>query len=541
MKTFKVTVDGQSYEADNEMTFYDIVHDIKPNTVLVKVNGEVFSLDTKIKEECEIIPLDVTSLPGYKSYQSGLKFLFFLSVKELFPEAKLSFLHSVPKGILSEVILNHELTNEDVSKIKGQMALNVSKKLRYLKYNIEIKDAYDYFMKKGEIETAKNLQTLNNPIVTLYRLGNELNYFYTLMPYDTSVINLYELVFLGNNRIVLVCPNVTSGLSIPEYVHYENIVTNFMETKKWLSLMNASYVSLMNELVSSSKIKNFIASNEILFVEDILKDCDTITASKDIKIVLIAGPSSSGKTTTMKRLSSFLQSRGLHPIGLSTDDFFVDREDTPKNEKGEYDYECLEAIDLKLFNDTLQGLLDGKEVEIPEYDFVAGKKVFKGRKCVLDEKSILIVEGLHCLNDDLTPYIDERYKYKIYLSPFIPLNIDRHNYISTLDLRLIRRIVRDNRTRGKNVNQTIGEWQVVRSGEEKYIFPYVYQANRIINTALAYEIGVLKIYAVPLLSSVDIRSPYYNEARRLINYMQTFYTIPSEYVPKDSILREFIG
>lgn len=541
MKTFKVTVDGQSYEADNEMTFYDIVHDIKPNTVLVKVNGEVFSLDTKIKEECEIIPLDVTSLPGYKSYQSGLKFLFFLSVKELFPEAKLSFLHSVPKGILSEVILNHELTNEDVSKIKGQMALNVSKKLRYLKYNIEIKDAYDYFMKKGEIEKAKNLQTLNNPIVTLYRLGNELNYFYTLMPYDTSVINLYELVFLGNNRIVLVCPNVTSGLSIPEYVHYENIVTNFMETKKWLSLMNASYVSLMNELVSSSKIKNFIASNEILFVEDILKACDTITASKDIKIVLIAGPSSSGKTTTMKRLSSFLQSRGLHPIGLSTDDFFVDREDTPKNEKGEYDYECLEAIDLKLFNDTLQGLLDGKEVEIPEYDFVAGKKVFKGRKCVLDEKSILIVEGLHCLNDDLTPYINERYKYKIYLSPFIPLNIDRHNYISTLDLRLIRRIVRDNRTRGKNVNQTIGEWQVVRSGEEKYIFPYVYQANRIINTALAYEIGVLKIYAVPLLSSVDIRSPYYNEARRLINYMQTFYTIPSEYVPKDSILREFIG
>uniref|UniRef100_UPI003FED873D nucleoside kinase n=1 Tax=Candidatus Ventrenecus sp. TaxID=3085654 RepID=UPI003FED873D len=541
MKTFKVTVDGQSYEADNEMTFYDIVHDIKPNTVLVKVNGEVFSLDTKIKEECEIIPLDVTSLPGYKSYQSGLKFLFFLSVKELFPEAKLSFLHSVPKGILSEVILNHELTNEDVSKIKGQMALNVSKKLRYLKYNIEIKDAYDYFMKKGEIEKAKNLQTLNNPIVTLYRLGNELNYFYTLMPYDTSVINLYELVFLGNNRIVLVCPNVTSGLSIPEYVHYENIVTNFMETKKWLSLMNASYVSLMNELVSSSKIKNFIASNEILFVEDILKACDTITASKDIKIVLIAGPSSSGKTTTMKRLSSFLQSRGLHPIGLSTDDFFVDREDTPKNEKGEYDYECLEAIDLKLFNDTLQGLLDGKEVEIPEYDFVAGKKVFKGRKCVLDEKSILIVEGLHCLNDDLTPYIDERYKYKIYLSPFIPLNIDRHNYISTLDLRLIRRIVRDNRTRGKNVNQTIGEWQVVRSGEEKYIFPYVYQADRIINTALAYEIGVLKIYAVPLLSSVDIRSPYYNEARRLINYMQTFYTIPSEYVPKDSILREFIG
>lgn len=541
MKKFNVTIEGNHYEVTNEMTYYDVLKDIYPNAILASVNDEIYSLDTLVKEEGVIKPLDVTTLPGYKAYQSGLKFLFFVAVKDIFPEAEISFLHSVPKGILSEIKVKHNLTSDDVSKIKGQMALNVSKKLRYLKYNFEIKDAYEYFKKKGETEKALNLQTLNNPIVSLYRLGNELNYFYTLMPYDTGAIHLYDLVFLGKNRIVLVCPNMTSGLTVPEYVHYENIVANFMDTKKWLSLMNTPYVSLMNNLVSSSKIEEFIASNEILFVEDILKCCDVITQSKDIKIVLIAGPSSSGKTTTMKRLSAFLRSRGYHPIGLSTDDFFVDREDTPKNEAGEYDYECLEAIDLKLFNTTLQDLLDGKEVNVPEYDFVAGKKVFKGRKCKLDDKSILLIEGLHCLNDDLTPYIEERYKYKIYLSPFIPLNIDRHNYISTLDLRLIRRLVRDNRTRGKTVSQTIGEWQVVRHGEEKYIFPYVYQANCIINTALAYEIGVLKIYAQPLLSSVNITSPYYNEARRLINYMQTFYTIPSEYVPKDSILREFIG
>ena len=194
-----------------------------------------------------------------------------------------------------------------------------------------------------------------------------------------------------------------------------------------------------------------------------------------------------------------------------------------------------------MFNDSLHKLLEGEEIEVPEYDFVGGKKVFKGKKMQLKENSILLVEGLHCLNDDLMPYIESKYKYKIYLSPFIPLNVDRHNYISTLDLRLIRRIVRDNRTRGKTVSDTIREWQVVRSGEEKYIFPYVYQADVIINTALAYEIGVLKVYANPLLYSVGIDSPYYNESRRLINYLQMFFTIPSEFVPNDSILREFIG
>ena len=339
----------------------------------------------------------------------------------------------------------------------------------------------------------------------------------------------------------MVCPNVTSGNRVPEYVHYENIVANFMSTKKWLRKMQVPYLSQMNYLVSTSKIQDFIHSNEILYEEDLISACDKVISMRDVRLVLIAGPSSSGKTTTMKRMSAILRSRGYDPIGLSTDDFFVDRKDTPKNDKGEYDYECLQAIDLELFNKTLQNLLAGQVVDVPEYDFVNGKKIFKGRKVELKDNSILLIEGLHCLNDDLIPYIDSKYKFKIYLSPFIPLNIDRHNYISTLDLRLIRRIVRDNRTRGKKVDQTIAEWQIVRSGEEKYIFPYVYQADMIINTALAYEIGVLKVYADPLLFSVGVDSIYYSESRRLIDYLQVFFTIPSEFVPKDSVLREFIG
>ncbi len=542
MQKVNITYKDQVGTFDKDTTYYDVSQFFGcSEAIAVQDGNEVISLDTKIKKDASVDFLDVTSLAGYKIYQSGLKFLFYLSVKELYPDCEVSFLHSVPKGILSEVLMPHNLTSEDVSKIKGQMAKNVAQKLRFVKYNLDIRDAYQYLKEKEENEKAINLQSINQDVVTMYRLRDTLNYFYTLMPYDTSVIHRYELVFLGRNRIVLVCPNVVSGESVPEYVHYENIVSNFMETKKWLRKMNAPYLADMNQLVSGSKIYDFIQCNEILFEEDIIKVCNQIVSSRDVRIVLIAGPSSSGKTTTMKRLSAFLRSRGLDPVGLSTDDFFVDREDTPKNDKGEFDFECLQAIDLELFNDSLHKLLEGEEIEVPEYDFVGGKKVFKGKKMQLKENSILLVEGLHCLNDDLMPYIESKYKYKIYLSPFIPLNVDRHNYISTLDLRLIRRIVRDNRTRGKTVSDTIREWQVVRSGEEKYIFPYVYQADVIINTALAYEIGVLKVYANPLLYSVGIDSPYYNESRRLINYLQMFFTIPSEFVPNDSILREFIG
>ena len=272
-----------------------------------------------------------------------------------------------------------------------------------------------------------------------------------------------------------------------------------------------------------------------------MKASREISKRPEIKFVLIAGPSSSGKTTTTKRLSTYFRSIGYDPICISTDDFFVDRELTPLNEKGEKDYESLQAIDLSLFNQTLQKLLNNEEVIMPEYDFIAGKKKFADHKAKLKENSIVLIEGLHSLNDDLLPGIDKKYKYKIYLSPFMPLQIDRHNYVSTLDLRLIRRITRDKRTRGQEVEDTINSWKNVRNGEEKYIFPYVMQADLIINTALSYELGVLKVYALPILYSVKIGSKCFAEARRLIKMLEPFLTISAEFVPKDSIIREFIG
>ena len=506
----------------------------------VKINNEISSLDTKALQNAKVSFFDVQDLAGYKMYQSALKFIFEVAVKELYPECEVHFLHSVPKGILSEIITPENLTNKELNEIKAKMAEIVSSKELFQKYNILKKDAYNYFLANNEIEKAKNIQNISNEIVTLYKLRNKINYYYNFMPHDTGSITKYDLIYIGKNRIILVCPSLLDGC-LPDYVHYDNIIENFFTSKKWLRLMNTPYLSDMNDLVSHSKIKAFMEANELVFNESILKVASEIMARREVKIVLIAGPSSSGKTTTTKRLSTYLRAKGFDPVCISTDDFFVNREETPKDDKGDFDFECLHAIDLELFNKTLVSLLKGEEMEMPEYNFVNGKKEFNNNKLKLNKNSIILIEGLHCLNDDLVPYIKEENKYKIYLSPFIPLNIDRHNYISTVDMRLLRRIIRDNRTRGKKVDQTIQEWQIVRAGEEKYIFPYIHQADIIINTALSYEIGVLKIYAEPLLYSVEINSPYYEEARRLLNSLKGFYPISSEYVKDDSILREFIG
>ena len=301
------------------------------------------------------------------------------------------------------------------------------------------------------------------------------------------------------------------------------------------------YITDLNKDVGNGRIINFIKSCELMFNLNISDVARIIEDRKDIKFILIAGPSSSGKTTTTSRLASYFEALGYKPIKISLDDYFVNREDTPKDEFGNYNFECLEALDVKLFNDNLNKLLKGESVKFPKYNFMTGLREYYKEEVKMDEKSIFLIEGLHALNENLTKEIEEKYKFKIYLSPFIPLSIDKYNYVSTIDLRLLRRIVRDNRTRGYDVIKTIDNWQSVRNGEEKYIFPYIHQANVIINTALAYEVGVLKVYVEPLLLSVSVDSIYYEEARRLVDFLKQFFPIPGEYVNDESILREFIG
>lgn len=523
---------------------YEIASDNQTNRkqgiIGAKVDNEIIPMHTKLMKDSFVSFLDVLNPYGYRMYQAALKFIFEVAIKETFQNIEVLFLHSVPKGIMCE-IEGKEITKEDINRIKEAMATIIHNDEKIVKYNVNKKDAIHYYAAHSQKEKAKNVHNTNNDIVTFYKLKNYYNYYYTDMPYSTKNINKFDLKFLGNNRIVLVYPSSRTEGFVPEYVHYEGIIKTFLEGQNWLKKMHTTYLSDLNREVSNSEIREFIDSCELIFNESIAKVASTIHDKKDIKMILISGPSSTGKTTTTKRLASYLKALGYQTIPISVDDYYKDREEMQKNEFGEYDFEALDAIDTKMFNQDLSDLLNGKSVHLPTYDFVIQKKSRISTSVCMQENSILLIEGLHGLNEELTSSVEEKYKYKIYLSPFIPLGIDRHNYVSTVDLRLLRRIVRDNRTRGTDVSKTIELWQSVREGEEKYIFPFIHQADCIINTAYAFEVGVLKVFVEPLLYSVDLDSPYYEEARRLINFLRGFFPIPSEYISKDSILREFIG
>ena len=537
----KITFNNETKEVPINSTYLEIskIFNLK-NIIGLKINNEMISLNDCATKDTIVEFFDVNSIEGTKMYKAGLKFILEVAIKTIFKGSDIHFLHSVPGGMLGEIKYNSVLNEDDISLIKKEMANIIDGDYPFIKYNILKEEAKEFYQKTNCLEKEANLSNVDN-IITIYKLKNYLNYFYVNLPFSTKCLKVFSLKYLGNNKLIILYPsNLTNG-RLPDYVHHKKILDAYYEGKSWLKKLNTPYISDLNNLISKYEIKGFIESCELHFNEEIRKVSEEITRSSNTRFVMIAGPSSSGKTTTTRVLGAYLRSLGYEPICLSTDDYFVEREFNPKNDKGEYDFECLNAIDIKLLNNNLIDLLNGKEVSIPTFNFITGKKEYHENIIKLKENSIILLEGLHSLNDDLIPFIDQKYKYKIYLSPFIPLNIDRHNYISTIDLRLIRRIIRDSRTRGKDAAETIKTWQSVRDGEEKYIFPFTHQANMIINTALPYEIGVLKIYAEPLLLAIDTSSPFYEEARRLLKFLNSFYPISSELVSENSILREFIG
>ncbi len=537
--------DGTIKQFPYNITVYEVAEvyqEKMPHVILgAKIGNEIVAMTTKLTKDCKIEFIDVCDAYGYRMYQSALKFIFEVAVKETFQNVEVEFLHSVPRGIMTEIKGPHKIIKEDLNKIKEAMSKIILNNEKIERYNVSKKDAIHYFESHNQPEKAQNVHNTNVDVVTFHKLKNIYNYYYTELPFNSRKISKFDLVYLGKNKIVLVYPSVRTEGAVPEYVHYDNIIETFEEGKNWLKIMHVPYLSDLNKQISESKIKELIEANELVFNEHIARVAKEIHELKEKRIVLIAGPSSTGKTTTTKRLASYLKSLGYNTIPISVDDYYKDREDMTKDMMGEYDFESLEAIDTKMFNEDLNALLKGEKVYLPVYDFVIQKKNRSANAVQMKENSILLIEGLHCLNEDLTPDVEEKYKYKIYLSPFIPLGIDRHNYVSTVDLRLLRRIIRDNRTRGTDVSKTIELWQNVRNGEEKYIFPYIHQADVVVNTAYVFEVGVLKVFVEPLLYSVGLDSPYYEEARRLIKSLQGFYPIPSEYISKDSILREFIG
>ncbi len=537
--------DDSTLEVEKGTTLYELSKlyqpKMKEQIVGVEINNEVVSLEEKILRATRVNFIDKNSVNGYKLNKYGLIFVMEVALKETFDNKyELYVDHSIANGIHVTIGGEKRFTLGDAKKLKAKMNEIIEADEKIYNINVEQKEAINYFNKVKAPEKAINIHNLTNEIVKIYRLRNIVNYFYFEMPYSTGSLSKYDLVFLGDNKLVLLFPSPSTKYKVPEYIHYQGIIKSFDESKKWIRELGVPYLSDLNQRISDCKIEDLIMVAETNFNNQINELVDDFIKSK-AKFLMFAGPSSSGKTTTTKKIALQLRSRGYETLVISVDDYFKDRVDSPRDENGNYDFECLECLDLKLLNKQLKDLLSGKKVSMPTYNFSMGVKEFIKDPVKLGENQIILMEGLHCINDAMTTEIAPKLKYKVYLSPFIPLNIDRHNYISTVDLRLIRRIVRDNRSRATDVGKTILYWASVRDGEEKYIFPYINKVNRILNTSLIYEVGVLKVFVEPLLYSVSAKSPAYNEARRLIHSLKGFFPIPSDYVADDSILREFIG
>lgn len=542
VENVKVNVNGMEIEVSKGSTFLEISKMFNSEgrrPIIAKVNGAVTELTNVANDGDNIEFYDVTNSIANRVYVNGLILLINYAFNELYHGKNvITVKHSVDKSICIET--SSKITKTDLNNVEKKMRSVVDANLPITKVTVLKTEAIDYFNKTNDISKVHLLEYMTSTYVHLYKIGNMYDYLSNKVPSETSCLDEFKLLYLDDNEFILSYPDAFTG-KIKEYVHHEKMFEVFREAKEWGKLIHVENASDLNNVVSLGYMDHLIRISETLMNNKILDQVKLIkkTNSK-IKVVLIAGPSSSGKTTSCTKLAVYLHSFGLTPKMISMDNFFKERVDTPRKENGDYDFECLDAIDLKLFNKTIKDLLDGKTVKMPEFDFYSGEKKFK-HEMTLAPTDILLIEGIHALNPKLLPDIEKQYKYKIYLSPLTAVNIDRDNRVYLTDNRLLRRMIRDNRTRGYNVSETLKVWKDVREGEEKYIFPYQDEADFVFNTSLIYEFCVLKTYVMPLLYSVKRDDPNYSEALRLMKVLNVFLPIPSEAIPADSILREFIG
>ena len=543
IEAIEVTINNQKYRVSSGVTLEEVAaqfqKEYKYPILLAKVNGITKELSCKVQDSSNIEFLDLTSKEGNRTHISGLTYILLYAVKRLYgKDANIYVQHSLDKGIYVET--SFKLTPSKIENIKAEMDRIVENDLPIIRTTIDRLEAINYFKTVGNEVKAEVLRYNTNTYVTLYRLGNYYNYFYNLMPTSTSKISAFDLTYIKDNAFVMRFPTIYQPNKIKEYEEHPGMFSAFQEFRDWGKIMKITTSVDLNKIVSSGKINDLIRIDETLQSNRLLNLAKTIHQNKKIKIVLMAGPSSSGKTTTSRKLCMYLQSFGLTPKVLSMDDYFHERKDTPKDANGNYDFECLEAVDLKLFNSQLADLLKGEKVQVPTFNFGLGKKEYR-HELQLAKDDIIVIEGIHALNPKILTNIPRENKFKIYICPLTEINMDDHNRVSTTDNRLLRRIIRDNRTRNYSVEKTLAAWSKVRTGEEKYIFPYQDEADFTMNSALIYEIGALKTYVEPLLYSVPYDSPYYEESKRLLNFLRIFLPIPADEIPKDSVLREFIG
>ena len=508
--------------------------------VCAKVNNKVEGMHYRVYHNKDVEFLDMTADSASRNYTRTLFFILCKAVHDLYPASRVVIDIPVSNGYFVNLSLGHAVTEEDAEAIKKRMQEIIAAKMPVRRFEVPTEEAVKMFQEKGDMAKVKLLKSYGRLYTTYYQIDDYVDYYYGSLLTNTSQIYLFglEKYFDG---LLLRIPSLKNPKVLPEMTHQDKMFGIFKEHHQWQDIIGVRTVGDFNELVDQGAATDVINVSEALQEKKISEIADEIASRKGVKLVLLAGPSSSGKTTTCKRLSIQLLANGIRPLQISLDDYFVDREHTPKDENGEYDYESIYALNLKLINEQFTKLFRGEEVELPKYDFQTGKSKPSGKKLKMQPNNVLVVEGIHALNPELTAEIPEKQKFRVYVSALTTILLDDHNYIPTTDNRLLRRIIRDYKYRGVTARESIHRWPSVRAGENKWIFPYQENADAMFNSAMLFELAVIKQQAEPLLEQVPENCEEYSEAYRLKKFLDYIRPIPNRDIPPTSLLREFLG
>ena len=508
--------------------------------VSCKVNNKVEGLHYRVYNNKDVEFLDMTSPSGSRAYTRTLFFVLCKAVQDLYPAHDVIIDIPVSNGFYVDVRFGRPATDEDVDRIRQRMQEIIDAKMPIRRYMVPTEEAIALFEEKGDVEKVKLLKTSGSIYTTYYKIGEYVDFYYGTLLTNTSELYLFGLEKYYDGMLLRI-PSVKDPGVLGELTKQDKMFEIFKEHHRWQDILGIRTVGDFNQAVDAGFTTDIINISEALQEKKIAKIAEDIANRKGVKLVLLAGPSSSGKTTSCKRLSIQLAVNGLKPLQISLDDYFVDREKTPKDANGEYDYESIYALDLQLINDQFNALFRGEEVELPKYDFQTGKSKKSGKKLKMNDNNVLVVEGIHALNPELTAQIPNEQIFRVYASALTTILLDNHNYIPTTDNRLLRRIIRDYKYRGVSAQETIHRWPSVRAGENKWIFPFQENADAMLNTAMLYELAVIKTQAEPLLQQVPENCEEYAEAYRLLKFLKYFKGIPYNNLPPTSLLREFLG
>mgnify|MGYP000846750762 CR=1 FL=1 len=537
--------EGEMFTFPEGITLEEVKDKLKSSSPYIitsaLVNNEEKDLVYKLYEDCTVQFLDLSNSEGLRVYVNSLSFLLLIASRRVFPGEPLHILHSLDRGLFCVMKNIYPIKKQKLKELEEAMKEIVEEDLPFKGKIMGVEDAVKLFKTQGSVDKVNLLEYYKDKRVPVYRCDGISDTFYGHLVPSTGYLKQFELTYCPPG-FILRYPDIFSPDKLPEYANQRKLARIFYEYQKWVSLLGVDTLSSLNDFIRKGEISEIIRISEALQEKKIARMADMITQYRDqLKIILIAGPSASGKTTFSKRLATQLRVNGLKPIPISVDDYFIDVDRIPFDENGERNFEAIEVVDLELLNDHLISLLYGEEIELPSFDFAAGKSIKSGRKIKISDEHLLIMEGIHCLNDRLTEAVPQSNKYKIYVSALCQLNLDDHNRVSTTDTRKLRRIVRDHRFRGRAPQGTLNMWRSVRKGEEKYIYPFQEDADIMFNTALIYELSVIKTYAEPILMKITKEDPFYTESQRLLKFLDLFLPVKPDDVPPNSILREFIG